>query len=331
MHDILVSISCITYNHEKYIAKAIEGFLMQKTSFQYEILIHDDASTDKTAYIVKEYERKYPKLIKPIYQNENQYSKGVKVGLLNTKRAKGKYLAICEGDDYWTDPNKLQKQVNYMENNPDCTMCFHNANIINENGLSTGKMLIDKSISSRKYTAGELAVLGFIPTASKIYLKSIFDHPPEWYSKSVVGDYPSQLIIASHGYAYYINESMSNYRTLSSGSASERFNKKSTKEKIHYINGFIDILNNFNEYSNYKYAEEIEKAKIIREIKILVLKKSIQDLKDPRYKVYYDELGITGKLKLYGRSYFPELYTQLANVKAQLNKVYHRATYKIKV
>ena len=98
--EIMASICCITYNHENYIADAIESFLMQKTNFNYEIIIYDDASTDKTADIIREYETKYPGLIKPIYQTENQYSKGVKTINFSLQRAEGKYIAVCEGDDY---------------------------------------------------------------------------------------------------------------------------------------------------------------------------------------------------------------------------------------
>lgn len=130
----LVSISCITYNHVKYIRDAIEGFLMQKTTFPIEILIHDDASTDNTATIVREYEVKYPQLIKPIYQTENQYSKkDGTIGRIQRGRARGKYYATCEGDDYWTDPLKLQKQVEYLEENTDCSLCFHASKSIRNN------------------------------------------------------------------------------------------------------------------------------------------------------------------------------------------------------
>jgi glycosyltransferase involved in cell wall biosynthesis len=119
-NDPLVSICCITYNHEKYIQQCLEGFLIQKTTFLFEILIHDDASTDRTADIIREYETKYPDIIKPIYQTENQYSKGVIVSAVyNWPRAKGKYIALCEGDDYWIDSYKLQKQVDFMEANPE--------------------------------------------------------------------------------------------------------------------------------------------------------------------------------------------------------------------
>lgn len=120
-NDPLVSICCITYNHEKYIQQCLEGFLIQKTTFPFEILIHDDASTDRTADIIREYETKYPDIIKPIYQTENQYSKGVFISATyNWSRAKGKYIALCEGDDYWIDPMKLQKQVDFLEAHPEC-------------------------------------------------------------------------------------------------------------------------------------------------------------------------------------------------------------------
>ncbi len=133
--DILVSISCLTYNHFPYIRQCLNGFIMQRTTFAFEVLIHDDASTDGTAEIIREYELRYPNIVKPIYQIENQYSKGVKVQLVyNYPRAKGKYIAFCEGDDYWSDPYKLQKQVDILENNPNATFVYTNFQTIEENG-----------------------------------------------------------------------------------------------------------------------------------------------------------------------------------------------------
>ncbi len=137
----LVSIICNTYNHRKFIEQAIRSFLNQKGNFPFEILIHDDASTDGTQEIVKEYQRKYPSLIKPIYQTENQYSKGIKPAFVyQYPRAKGKYIALCEGDDYWTDPFKLQKQVDFLESNPEVVMCFHGFDRL-ENDKSTDSKL----------------------------------------------------------------------------------------------------------------------------------------------------------------------------------------------
>lgn len=132
--NIIVSISCITYNHAPFIRKALDGFLMQEPPTGvsadepwYEILIHDDASTDGTTDIIKEYAEKYPDRIFPLYEKENQYSKGKanEIDLYNYKRARGKYIAYCEGDDYWTIPDKLQKQVDFMEIHPEYSVCFH--------------------------------------------------------------------------------------------------------------------------------------------------------------------------------------------------------------
>lgn len=125
MEAPLVSISCVSYNHATFIRHCLDGMLMQKTSFPIEILIHDDCSTDGTTEIIKEYEAKYPSLIFALYENENQYSKGAWVDGFNYRRAKGKYIAYCEGDDYWTDPLKLQKQVDFMESHTDYSVCFH--------------------------------------------------------------------------------------------------------------------------------------------------------------------------------------------------------------
>lgn len=123
----LVSICCITYNHAPYIRECLDGFMMQQTNFPIEIIINDDASTDGTTEIIKEYEAQYPDIIRPIYQIENQYSKGVRGMYANFcfPRAQGKYIALCEGDDYWTDPLKLQKQVDFLESHPDYVMCSH--------------------------------------------------------------------------------------------------------------------------------------------------------------------------------------------------------------
>ena len=125
----VVSICCVAYNHVHFIRQCLDGFVMQKTNFPFEVLIHDDASTDGTQDIIREYEAKYPDIIKPIYQKENQYSKGVRVSLVyNYSRVRGKYVALCEGDDYWTDPYKLQKQVDFLEAHPDYVMCSHQFN-----------------------------------------------------------------------------------------------------------------------------------------------------------------------------------------------------------
>lgn len=127
LKPLMVSINCLAYNHGKFIRETLEGFAMQKTNFRFEAIVHDDASTDNTAEIIREYAEKYPDIIKPIYEKENQYSKkdGSLERIMN-EACKGKYIAICEGDDYWTDPYKLQKQVDFLETHSDYVICSHN-------------------------------------------------------------------------------------------------------------------------------------------------------------------------------------------------------------
>lgn len=160
---ILVSICCITYNHAPFIRKAFDGFLMQEPPTGvsadepwYEILIHDDASTDGTTEIIKEYVEKYPDMILPLFEKENQYTKGADMDLYNYNRARGKYIAYCEGDDYWTDPYKLQKQVDYMDAHPDYSICTHGFSIhmIEKNKLCPSRDFIAYNQSVNKTPEG---------------------------------------------------------------------------------------------------------------------------------------------------------------------------------
>ena len=132
--SLMVTIRCLVYNHEPYLRQCLDGFVMQKTNFRFEAIVHDDASTDGSAAIIREYAEKYPDIIKPIIEKENQYSKkdGSLTRIMNA-HTHGKYVALCEGDDYWTDPLKLQKQVDFLESHPDYVMCSHRFKVFKQN------------------------------------------------------------------------------------------------------------------------------------------------------------------------------------------------------
>jgi glycosyltransferase involved in cell wall biosynthesis len=135
MNDPLVSICCITYNHSRFIRDTIDGFLMQKTNFPFEVIIHDDASTDGTADVVRRYAAEHPDVILPILQTENQWSRGEDVSeTFVWPRARGKYIALCEGDDFWVDPYKLQKEVDFLEAHPSCVMVATKIRCVNSEG-----------------------------------------------------------------------------------------------------------------------------------------------------------------------------------------------------
>ena len=164
----MVSICCLTYNHKNFIRKCIDGFISQKTTFQIEILIHDDASTDGTANIIKEYELKYPDLIKPIYQIENQYSKNMNISAMyQFPRVKGKYIAFCEGDDYWTDQYKLQRQVDFLEKND--TIALSTENGLVQNSIKNTSYLFNNFVKEKYISTMELLENRKFPSSSAVF------------------------------------------------------------------------------------------------------------------------------------------------------------------
>lgn len=216
---IVVSVACITYNHAPYIRQCLEGFLMQKTNFPIEIIVHDDASTDGTDDIIREYALKYPELFKVILQEENQYSKGVDVLSLVFERSAGKYIALCEGDDYWTDPLKLQKQVDFLERNKDVTMCFGNAVQHFENGYQEDSLVAN--IENRFYSGVEIFKEWQVATATVTFryeiLKSALYKTVQNNSNFIFGDTVLFLTCANYGAVYGMRDVLATYRRHDSG------------------------------------------------------------------------------------------------------------------
>ena len=206
----LVSVCCITYNHEKFIREAIEGFLMQETNFDYEIIIANDCSPDNTDAIVQEYIHHHPKgkLIK--YFKHEQNLGATPNFIFALQQCTGKYIALCEGDDYWTDPLKLQKQVDFLEANEEYSACFHRTDEKLNNEIRRPINTYNDDYN-KTFTFEELARRNIINTVSVVFRNNILNFP-NWFNKSYFGDYVLWMLLSQKGPIYYFPEKMAIYR-----------------------------------------------------------------------------------------------------------------------
>ncbi len=213
-----VIIHCLVYNHELYLRDCLNGFVMQKTNFSFRAVVHDDCSTDGSVAIIREYAEKYPDIIEPIYETENQWMKGMLNQVMDSATlGRSPYIAYCEGDDYWTDPYKLQKQVDFLDENPEYSMCFTACEIINDYHL--GVPLQSDNIQDREYTSTELYENWIVPTAS-ICLKEGVLHDIRRlnsYGKILNGDIIRVLTASHNGKVRGMSQAMTKYRVHPGG------------------------------------------------------------------------------------------------------------------
>lgn len=217
---IMVSIQCLVYNHEPYLRQCLEGFVIQKTNFKFEAIVHDDCSTDNSAAIIREYAEKYPDIIKPIYESENQYSKhDGSLGRIMDSACKGEYIAFCEGDDFWTDILKLQKQFDALEEYPQATMCYTGFMCVTEEGQlyqrEAYKKLMEKSFSGDNFIA-LLKGPNYPMTLTCMVRKNVFESP--FYHEAIVRyDYGFFLTAASIGNFIFLPDRTACYRNSPNG------------------------------------------------------------------------------------------------------------------
>jgi glycosyltransferase involved in cell wall biosynthesis len=248
MSPPLLSVCLITYNHAKYIREAIDGVLMQKVNFSWELIIADDFSTDGTREIVLEYKEKYPDFIKLILQEKNVGPAKNWMDLITTPSSK--YIAYFEGDDYWLSSDKLQKQVDILDARDDISFCFHNNLIIDEDDAE--KVRISNPKQSVVTTIEDIIDAWYVMTCSIMFRNAFIKELPPWYSNFKSGDYILQLILATHGDVYYIDEIMGCYR-IHKGGISRTFKMYDSQYDL------IDLLLNFNKYTNNQYKYSIHK------------------------------------------------------------------------
>lgn len=314
----LVSICCTTYNHEKYITNTLDGFLIQNTDFPFEVIVHDDASTDCTANIIRKYEIKYPRIIKPIYEKENQYSKkDDSIFRIILPYLKGKYVAFCEGDDYWCCPNKLTKQVYALEQHPECSICTHNVQPIYENGdIKQGCLIPGKKINPGVVTQDEYAYWLLLKAQCTFqfssyffksdYLFEIEKNKPYYFKFAHVSDEKYQRYCLNKGKLFFIPDVMSCYRLQSINSWTLReFSSIANKKK--HCDEMIKLDEAFDIFSNHKFSSYIEEGKKERFLSFLVQTKQFKEIfrKENREKLPSLKFSLMTRYKLY--SFFPFL------------------------
>lgn len=208
-----MSVICFVYNHENYVRQCLDGFVMQQCTFPFEVVVHDDASTDNSADIIREYESKYPDIFRPIYQKINQFSiKSGKVTKICYKAAQGKYIAICEGDDYWIDDNKLQKQVDFLENNSE----FGGVSTNNRMFYQKTDLYEDSVFEEEKITFEDLCSSNKINSQTALFKKDLVQNL-DWMQGLKIGDWAFHLMVTNQQPYYRLPDITTVYRIHEEG------------------------------------------------------------------------------------------------------------------
>jgi RimJ/RimL family protein N-acetyltransferase/glycosyltransferase involved in cell wall biosynthesis len=307
----LVSICCITFNHAPYIAKCLDNLLAQQINFPVEIIVHDDASTDGTADVIRTYEKKYPNRFTVIYQTQNQYSQGKLYVYEDVlfPMTKGKYIAICEGDDYWTDPLKLQKQVDFLESHPDYVMVSHACKVI----YTDDSLAWDWTFPHTEITLDD--TLKSVTTHPNTWVFRRYDTPPVDYNSLPMGDDPRMCYLLTLGKSYYMNEYMSIYLLHQGGSwsALNQLNKS--------LHTYIFRMYIWNYYP-YKRAQILQPMKE-EAVKLYLARKGNEEAfkKNRFYGTYAKYTNFSTKVVYYQAIVVYLLSTTFTKIKKKLKKI----------
>lgn len=304
MTEPLVSVVIATYNHEKILSQAIESILEQKTDFAFEVIINDDASTDGTATVVKDYAEKYPDIIRPIYQSINQCSIGYKImPTFLFPEARGKYIAICEGDDYWTDPDKLQKQVSFLENNPDYSASAHQSMKVYDDGTQE---LFKKRVKPVIHLS-DLLETRIFHTASFVFRTQLIRKYPPAPINMHSYDRLLFMLMAANGPIRYFDDCMCVYRLHAGGLSARGTYAKIAKD----FNAIPYMVENIPHFPRYRYLAFLHRICFVY----------------PRDKM---SVGLILKhyfaFVLYSFSYFPiNIWVIIKNTPRMFHRIFNRS------
>ncbi len=312
-NDVKVSVLCTVYNHEKYLERCLISLVNQKTSFKFEILVHDDCSTDNSKQIIEKFHKKYPNLIVPIYEKENQYSQNVKINKdILMPRMKGKYFCFCEGDDYWIDSNKLEKQYCFLENNSEYKFCVHNAIMVDKNDKKIGTI-------TPLFNGGDLTCEdfiknggGFVATNSIFACSSLTKQLPKYFDFKTM-DYFWQIYLSSCGKTYCFKDYMSAYRVASEGSWTERV--LNNREKcLAYKRDLIKSLNLINEEMKWKYNQLFQEQINLINFSIFEMTRDYVKMYSEPYDTIRKNKPLRDRMRYFMYLRFPKLFKLLYRV-----------------
>lgn len=309
-----VSIFCTAYNHEKYISQALDSFLAQETDFDFEILVTDDASTDATPGILEEYAQNYPDKVRWFHQTENLFSKGINTiyETVMYPNANGEYIAFCEGDDYWCNPKKLQKQVDFLDGNKEYSACVHNSWYHYCDDDRDDELLIqtpgDHDVSFETILGG---LHKAFHTSSIVARKEYIINPPDFETEAAKYgflDYPWALNLSMNGKIRFIDEAMSIYRVNSIAESWRSGYDYDYKKKTNFVKGEIAMMNKLIPHLSGDEKKMAEAELVKREYELIYLQGDVKRLLKPPYRELYLQESAIFKAKTMVKCMFPHLH-----------------------
>lgn len=327
--NYMVSVICLAYNHEKYIRQTLEGFISQKTNFPFEVIIHDDASTDGTTDIIRTYSEQYPDIFHPIFQKENQHSKHIKISrTIISDHVSGKYVAFCEGDDYWIDPLKLQKQYDFMELHPDYSMCVCPSKWFN---MQTGNVTVRPKIDEDCDVSIEEVILErngrYFQTASYFIRTDIWKQWPKWRDSYPVGDIAMALQAGIHGKIRMMSDVMCVYRFRSPGSWTARMEADRDK-KIQMYQRMSAALHEFDIETDGKYSKIVEERRRRFKYDIAILQRDWNAIRSEELKHILKNRSLIRRLADRIHCNTPWLYKKILTIRAGITNFFSHISRK---
>ena len=311
-NEILVSICCLTYNHEAYLRDTLEGFLAQRVDFPMEILVNDDASTDGTRAILEEYAAKYPALFRCFYQDVNLYSQGKDLCLeVLYPAARGKYIALCEGDDYWTDPDKLQMQVDFLEAHPEYVACVHDTLVHSCGGEREDYRLLHHGADCDvRFEDVLFGMSHAFHTSSIVAKKAIIAHPADFFYVGLAhgfGDQPDGLWMMTNGPVRCLDRCMSVYRMHSNSAAWSSGVDGGYDKMLEFFEGKLALLRAYRPYASAERLPAVDEAILEAEFEKMHFQGRDREQRKPPYDAILRRQSLSYRAKNLLKCTFPIL------------------------